>query len=485
MILIIGSGVVGFVQSSEIPSDETLVQWEMFKAKYGSNWTVMWHDDRDSPRALYGLYNRGKGTLKTEDEAEQIAFEFVRSNSELFKLNTGDLKVKRVMRDTKIGIFVVEYQQYYRGIPIYRGEVGITLSNNSVISSVGNNFYPGINISTRPKITKEEAFEIAEKLDNESMTANVTSKTLDNTVLYIVPKTENGDINYYLTWYVPTFTTFYFINAEDGAVVHEVPTSVPAGMNGIISTKKKMEIPQGMGEEWEGFEERYGDAFTSVQWDRTCNCVRRIYGYYDTGRSELKSEADAKALARDFLSENAGLFKIDMTQLRFKRVDDWMVDYDQYYNSIPVYDGKVRVRMNSKGVLKAVKNNFHPGINISTRPKMGKIKALWILKRISNERFIEIASDMPLIIKYTELYIVPKTEDGIVNYHLTWQVPTRNAIYFIDAEDGSLVNKVLSAVPSGGGTVSSDGIARAVSSLKYAVGVILLLTLIIIWRLKK
>lgn len=194
----------------ECPSDEACELWEEFKAKYGSNWTVKWHGDRDSPRALYGFYNMGRGVLNSEDGAEQVALEFISSNKKLFKLNIGDLKVKRVMRDNKIGIFNVEYQQYYKGIPVYRGEVGVTLSNKSEIASLGNNFYPGINISTTPKITKEEAVEIAQSELKQALKGE--------TSLYIYPEIGNK-LESYLAWKVPLYFSDVFVDASSGEIL--------------------------------------------------------------------------------------------------------------------------------------------------------------------------------------------------------------------------------------------------------------------------
>ncbi len=72
--------------------------------------------------------------------------------------------------------------------------------------------------------------------------------------------------------------------------------------------------------EVKAFKAKYGGKFSSVEWDEKRKLIRELYGYYDTGRGALKSEMDAEALAKDFLTENAGLFKIDMSALKVKRL---------------------------------------------------------------------------------------------------------------------------------------------------------------------
>ncbi len=222
--------------------------------------------------------------------------------------------------------------------------------------------------------------------------------------------------------------------------------------NGIISTKKKVEIPQGMEEEWEGFKGRYGDAFTSVEWDSVCGCVRRIYGYYDTGRGELKSEADAEALARDFLTENAGLFKIDMSALKVKRLRQnkkfgyWDIEYIQTYNGIPVYRGEVGITLSNNSIIKSLGNNFYPDINISIEPKITKEEAIRIAENeVKGYRRVESV----------ELYILPQMKDGKLEYRLTWRTYFKGAYFFIDAVNGEIIHKEYTVVADGG--ISAEG----------------------------
>lgn len=40
--------LVPATSASSFPSNETLQQWGEFKSKYGQNWQVKWHKDRDA-----------------------------------------------------------------------------------------------------------------------------------------------------------------------------------------------------------------------------------------------------------------------------------------------------------------------------------------------------------------------------------------------------------------------------------------------------
>ncbi len=252
--------------------------------------------------------------------------------------------------------------------------------------------------------------------------------------------------------------------------------------------EKKLEIPPGMEEEWEAFKERYGDAFSKVEWDRTCGCVRHIYGYYDTGKGELKGEEEAEELARVFLKNNAEIFKIDMTQLKFKKVDDWMVDYEQYYGGIPVYGGEVRVVMNGKGVVKTINNNFYPDIDISTTPKITKEEAVEIVTSKTEENLS--SADATRRIDKTVLYILPEAKDEGLAYYLTWRVPTHSALYFVDALNGDVLRIDPTVAAYGDdmnvrGTGSGDLTRYWQFNTLLITAVLLLIIVFFVWRWKR
>ncbi|MEE8403302.1 MAG: hypothetical protein V3R93_06080 [Candidatus Hydrothermarchaeaceae archaeon] len=271
--------------------------------------------------------------------------------------------------------------------------------------------------------------------------------------------------------------------------------------NGIISTEKKMEIPPGMEEEWGNFKERYGEAFTSVEWDFGCACVRELYGYYDTGRGELKSEAEAEALAREFLSENAGLFKADFAQLKIKkkkldRRGGWKIDYEQYYDDIHVYRGVVRVLMSNKSYLRGAINDFYLDINISTETKITKEKAVEIVETLTHDNLT--VNDIARRTDKTVLFILPKVADESLMYYLTWRVPTHSALHFVDAVNGEIIYKQSTVaangeveVGDGGGTdmlppAQTEAPSNSHSTIPVGLAALAIaVALIIIWRLKK
>ncbi len=210
------------------------IEVKKFKTKYGPNWTVKWHGDRNIPRRISGKHDLGR-VIKDKDDAEAVAKEIITDSKDLLGIDDiADLKLKRVYED-KFG-FIIEYEQLYKGIPVYRGEVRITLGKN-IFEGIGNNFYPDINISTTPKITREEAVRVAVQNTKLNLTANQTSEITNSTYLYIVPISNENKTVYHLTWRVTFKGAYFFIDAYDGKIVYKEYTVFPVTVQGKVVGK--------------------------------------------------------------------------------------------------------------------------------------------------------------------------------------------------------------------------------------------------------
>ncbi|NOZ82976.1 MAG: hypothetical protein GXN98_04080 [Euryarchaeota archaeon] len=195
---------------------------ERFKAKYGGNFTIVGWDERNRRiSSIYGWYYTGRGIIDTEAKAEALAREFLEENLEFFKINLAGLRLRKAELDMR-GVWIVDYDQYYRGIPVYGGWVRVILNNRSVITDVINNFYPDINISTTPKLSREEAVEVVASITGES------SLRSDIVSLFILPVEAR---EYRLAWRVWSAKelAYYFVDAASGEVLRTEPTALPYG----------------------------------------------------------------------------------------------------------------------------------------------------------------------------------------------------------------------------------------------------------------
>ncbi len=194
---------------------------------------------------------------------------------------------------------------------------------------------------------------------------------------------------------------------------------------------------------WDRFEGKYGNSHISVKWDSACGCIRELYGWYEISESEV-SKGEAKALAMDFLSENAELLGIDAKQLKFRGIKGGAAVYEQYYRNVPVYGGVVTVVMDTKEgrtYVSAIGNNFYQGINVPTKPDLTKEQVVEIITgmvgvTLSDESIAQRVEKM-------SLYIVAGSTGDETSYHLAWMAPMHN-LYFVDSTTGEVVRAEVS-----------------------------------------
>jgi Zn-dependent metalloprotease len=191
-----------------------------------------------------------------------------------------------------------------------------------------------------------------------------------------------------------------------------------------------------------------------IQWNEKTGAPYRIFGQgiqpqkmktaLPTAISEL-GDIEVKFLSDNFISDNRDFFEINPKNLNLIKLekfkDKWIVDYQQFYESIPVFGGHVGLTIDNESKIVLFGSNYYPNISITTTPQ------------ISKERYIELAknevifNDTTDFIRNSSLIIFPIESDGKINYHLTWMVelfsvnPLGEWVFFIDATDGSLLFK--------------------------------------------
>ncbi len=310
------------------PSEEACKLWEEFRERYNITYAIVkWH--KDVPRiAVLDMYLKLDKEVTSKDEAELVARSFLEENKDLFKLDFRELRLWRVLED--YNSFDVYYQQYYQNLTVEGARVSVLIHKEGVISVIGNGFEPNITISTTPTVSKEEAVEIAKKSYSPMAPNLSTAKNYPVVELVVLPQRyiemklqSSEEPKQYLAWKVKFLEETIYVDAHTGKILHRRGNIAIEVSNTNVTQgtppEKKLEIPPGMEEEWEEFRAKYGDAF-SMKWGISCGCVRELYGYYDTGRGELRTEEEAEALAREFLEENREIFKIDIADIYVSRI---------------------------------------------------------------------------------------------------------------------------------------------------------------------
>lgn len=174
--------------------------------------------DRQKEEALEEILD-----IAQKVEIESIALIHMEENELTDNDSVLDLKLENIKKLENN--WHLEYRQYYQNVLVNDSAISFLIDDTEkkVISHTSN-FDSAINLSAvEPKITEEEAYEIAK----EDLSENLNSENFDlkNSELVIYKKEDKKTTEYFLTWKLNIFSLeplcdyYYFIDAENGIVI--------------------------------------------------------------------------------------------------------------------------------------------------------------------------------------------------------------------------------------------------------------------------
>ncbi len=144
-----------------------------------------------------------------------------------------ELKLQKQSLDL-LGTTHLVYQQYYKNIPVFGGQMLVHMANDFGIKSASGKFLPKVSVNTKPIINKTKATQaaLADAKRRGLQSPNIVSADLavyNKRVLN--PKGEN---KYYLTWQIELedaigWREILFVNAANGKIVENLARTKSAG----------------------------------------------------------------------------------------------------------------------------------------------------------------------------------------------------------------------------------------------------------------
>jgi len=195
--------------------------------------------------------------------------------------------------------------------------------------------------------------------------------------------------------------------------------------------------------EWSAFLKQYGQK-ANVEWNNKTRLPRRITGIrYSVDMPQDSIEAER--IIRNFIKKQMKLpgianIKNLKVQKIHRRFGNWMIQYDQVYQNIPVEFGGLSFSLQPPGFITMMGLDYYSGINITTIPKIDENSA-WE----SVEKDLQQKEGM-LKDKFNDgLIIYPSVRNKNYQYVLCWKfkVLTENPpqlwVYYIDAKTGEVI----------------------------------------------
>jgi len=214
---------------------------ESFLDKYPGNWKIVYNEYTGTPHRIIGS-NIDLGSELVKDNIESVTRGFLASNENFFKADTSNLFLVRADYDPPLwsdkqetGTWYVTYIQKHEYVPVEKSIIKLIITDGKV-TSIGIDYYPKIDVLSKPSIMKEAAVEIA---NNNLGVVQVDPISIE---LVVFPIEENvffptkaSTVEYRLAWKLQMpFTTIegieglesgewlYIIDAHSGEIIDKI-----------------------------------------------------------------------------------------------------------------------------------------------------------------------------------------------------------------------------------------------------------------------
>lgn len=188
---------------NNLPAQEKYAAaWQKFKNDFKSpGLKVIWDKTTCVPRMIMGT--KVAPSLKSKQKINEktipaVIFNFLKKYQPLLRVPGRNIKVKSIKQFQNK--WYVKAQTYYKGIPIFRCQVGFVLDQNGNILSFGSDCDPFMKVDTQPVITRREAVRIAHRRHKPGVKLPIILKEVYLTIYQeILPQKPR---KYRLAWYI-------------------------------------------------------------------------------------------------------------------------------------------------------------------------------------------------------------------------------------------------------------------------------------------
>lgn len=189
--------------------------WQQYKAEHGPEWNVRWNKITGLPVSIFS----GLTKKAYSGNAKQAARAFMTEHSTL--LGFSDLgQLQHIKTRTHRGIRHVTFQQTVRGVPVYEAEYKVHLRPDGRVDMANGTYYPDIEVSTSPSVSKVRAIQTAQADLNRSQKTELQTSA----ELVVYPGKEQFHLAWKLTLFSgqPAVDWFYIVDARSGEILYKL-----------------------------------------------------------------------------------------------------------------------------------------------------------------------------------------------------------------------------------------------------------------------
>ena len=168
-----------------------------FAGAYGGSWQYQINGRTGTYHHLYGSGVDLGVALKTREDVERVARDFVAANPAVFAATNENLTVASCTN--ALGKWSIIFQETYRGVPVWGGRVHLVFTEAGRLFEMGSDAHPGISIPVEPALKGPDALTVAQT----DIGFQETTDKVQYQNLFILPiEVGEAGIEYRLSWRV-------------------------------------------------------------------------------------------------------------------------------------------------------------------------------------------------------------------------------------------------------------------------------------------
>jgi Zn-dependent metalloprotease/tetratricopeptide (TPR) repeat protein len=187
-----------------------------FKSKYGDVWDINWNSKTETPSTIMG----GKIT-KYKGLSLDIAMAFLNEEKTMLGIKNVDneLLLTKENNSERGGTRYI-FSQVVNRIPVIGSGYNVAVANDGSIYFISGDYYPSVNINTKPSLSSVSIIEIIKKDLN-----TIQNPKIENPELFILPEESNSEIKFRLVFVTTIFADKpltalkYTIDANNGEII--------------------------------------------------------------------------------------------------------------------------------------------------------------------------------------------------------------------------------------------------------------------------
>jgi hypothetical protein len=140
------------------PTRSQRAAFTRLQRRVGDDLQMSFDGSTGTPRHLFSLASFL--TPVSGDDHAEIALDFFRENSDLFRLTQDEIETLRVAKNYVTrhnGVTHLAFQQIHDGLEIFESDLRVNLAPDGRIVSVNGQYFPGSGVSLEPQLTAAEA----------------------------------------------------------------------------------------------------------------------------------------------------------------------------------------------------------------------------------------------------------------------------------------------------------------------------------------